>query len=189
MRHSIQLHAFLESSRANGPGRRAVVWVQGCSIGCPGCFNPATHPPHAGKAVPVDDLFARIQAAGPAIEGVTLSGGEPLEQRPAVLDLLERLRSDTALSTLVFTGFTLDQVRRMPDAGRLLRCIDVLVAGPYDAARPVGRGLLGSANQEVHLLTPRYTPADLEAVPELEIVVGPTGEVGVTGIAPPDLRW
>ena len=40
---TLRLHAFLPRSRANGPGWRSVVWVQGCSLGCPGCFNPQTH--------------------------------------------------------------------------------------------------------------------------------------------------
>ena len=37
------LHAFVPASRANGPGLRAVVYVQGCSLQCAGCWNPDTH--------------------------------------------------------------------------------------------------------------------------------------------------
>jgi pyruvate-formate lyase-activating enzyme len=40
---TLRLHQFLPSSHTNGPGLRAVLWVQGCSLGCPRCFNPATH--------------------------------------------------------------------------------------------------------------------------------------------------
>src|SRR3972149_712339 len=39
----LRLHALLPRSRANGPGMRAVIWFQGCTRGCPGCFNPETH--------------------------------------------------------------------------------------------------------------------------------------------------
>jgi pyruvate-formate lyase-activating enzyme len=44
----IRVRAFEPASRANGPGLRAVVWFQGCTRACPGCFNPATHDPRGG---------------------------------------------------------------------------------------------------------------------------------------------
>lgn len=75
---TLRLHAFLPRSRANGPGWRSVVWVQGCSLGCPGCFNPQTHNrEEVGEAVEVAEVMQRILAAG--TEGVTVSGGEPLQ--------------------------------------------------------------------------------------------------------------
>lgn len=182
---AVRLHAFLPRSRANGPGWRAVLWVQGCTLGCPGCFNPHTHSPHGGEIVPVDDLFRRLRAAGPDLEGVTLSGGEPLQQADPVLAVLERVRGETALSTLLFTGYTWDEVQRLPEAARLRACVAVLIAGRFDARRPAARAWLGSANQTIHCLTPRYTPADLLAVPAAEIILGPDGQVSVTGLGPP----
>src|SRR6266852_4410273 len=140
MAESLRLHHFLPSSRANGPGTRAVLWTQGCSLGCPGCFNPQTHSFDGGELVPVDDLFARLVALGDSIEGVTVSGGEPLQQRPALLSLLLRVRAETSLSVLVFTGFTWDELRSLPDADTLLACVDVLIAGRYDQARRLAVG-------------------------------------------------
>ena len=58
----LRLHQFLPASRANGPGLRAVLWVQGCSLGCPGCFNPQTHPFNEGQPVPVENLVSQIVA-------------------------------------------------------------------------------------------------------------------------------
>jgi anaerobic ribonucleoside-triphosphate reductase activating protein len=46
---TLQVHSFLESSSVNGPGQRAVIWLQGCSIGCPQCWNPTTHLRSAGS--------------------------------------------------------------------------------------------------------------------------------------------
>ena len=184
---SLRLHRFLPRSRANGPGARAVLWVQGCGLGCPACYNPATHTTGAGEAVAVADLCARLAALGDGIEGLTVSGGEPLQQRPALLELLRRVRRETALSVVVFTGFTREEVGRLPEAGEVLACVDVLIAGRYDATRRVARGLLGSANKTVHFLTARYTAADLEAVPPAEVVITAAGEVVLSGIDP--LRW
>ena len=183
----LNLHAFVPRSRANGPGTRAVVWVQGCSLGCPGCYNPTTHPFAGGEAVAADDLCARIAALGDGIEGVTVSGGEPLQQRAGLLALLRRLRAETRLSVLVFTGFRWDEVQRFPEAADLLACVDVLIAGRYDATRHLAQDLRGSANKMVHFLTGRYGPADLGAVPAAEVVIGEGGEIVATGIDP--LRW
>ena len=157
MAERLRLHAFEPASRANGPGLRAVLWARGCSLGCPGCFNPETH---------------------------AFAGGEPLQQRPALLAFLRRLRERTRLSVLVFTGFSWDEVRRFPEAEALLACIDVLLAGRYDAAKHLGRGLLGSSNKTAHFLTDRYGPADLAAVPPAEVVITADGEVVASGIDP-----
>ena len=184
---ALRLHQFLPASRANGPGVRAVLWTQGCTLGCPGCYNPDTHPFSGGELVAVDDLFRRLVALGDGIEGVTVSGGEPLQQRPALLALLSRLRAETRLSVLVFTGFTWEEVQRFPEAPALLGCVDVLIAGRYDRQQHLARDLRGSANKTVHFLTPRYGPADLAAVPPAEVVLTPDGEVLASGIDP--LRW
>jgi anaerobic ribonucleoside-triphosphate reductase activating protein len=182
----LRIAGFLPRSHANGPGSRAVVWTRGCSLACPGCFNPHTHPFTGGELVAVDELFDKI-AGSADIEGVTVSGGEPLQQRQALQLLLIRLRRDTRLSTLVFTGFTWDEVQRLPDAGALLAAIDVLVAGRDDDRQRLARGLRGSANKTVHLLRGRYGAGELDAVPASEVIIGADGAIEITGIDP--LPW
>lgn len=179
----LRLFAFLPRSRANGPGERAVVWVQGCTLKCPGCFNPGSHNAHAGEAFSVETLVAKI-AALPGIEGVTISGGEPLQQRRPLLRLLKRVRFDLGLSTIVWTGFTWEEVGRMPDAGRLLQLADVLICGRFDQTRRIARAMRGSDNKTVHFLSGRYTLADLEAVPESEIIISPAGQITISGVGP-----
>lgn len=74
----LRVHRFLPFTRAEGPGNRACVWVQGCPIRCPGCFNPGTWPTGGGEEVAVEDLADRILDVKD-IEGVTFLGGEPFE--------------------------------------------------------------------------------------------------------------
>ena len=183
-RQRIRIHELMPVSRANGPGTRAVIWVQGCSLGCPGCFNPQTHPTRGGRTVPVSSLLEEILALGDEIEGLTVSGGEPLEQLAQVAALLDGVRSGSDLSILLFTGYTWRELERMPGAARLVDRVDVIVAGRYVAARRSARGLRGSANQTVHFLTDRYTPADLERVPAAEVTISTSGEIVATGIDP-----
>jgi anaerobic ribonucleoside-triphosphate reductase activating protein len=135
----------------------------------------------------VDALFQRIVALRNTIEGITISGGEPLQQCRALLSLLRRVRRGTRLSVLVFSGYAWDEVRRMSDANALLDCIDVLIAGRYDQTQRLARDLRGSANKTVHLLTDRYTMDDLHSTPTAEVIITAEGDVVVSGIEP--VRW
>src|SRR5438270_747298 len=138
----VRIHAVEPASLVNGPGRRAVVWFQGCTLGCPGCFNPDTHSSSGGSLVETAQLAEQFGQLAGMVEGVSISGGEPFQQPEALLDLLERLPA--GLGRLVFTGYTLDEVKRMPLGQRILRQVDALVAGRYVAARHLGVGLLAS---------------------------------------------
>lgn len=186
----LRINCFLPLSHANGPGARAVIWVQGCTLGCAGCFNPQTHPPDGGELVAVGDLFERIAALGKAIEGISVSGGEPMQQPLPLLTLLRRVRQETSLSVLVFTGYTWEEIQRRPAAMALLACVDVLVAGRYDDSQGLApenvneRFLRSSANQTVHLLTDRYRMDDLRSVPTAEVIITVEGEVVVSGVDP-----
>lgn len=184
---ALRIHQFLPQSRVNGPGVRAVLWVQGCSLGCPGCFNPETHSFESGESVLVDDLLARLAALEGTIEGLTISGGEPLQQRLPLLHLLGRVRQETSLTTLLFSGFTWAEIQQMPDAEALLACLDVLIAGRYEAGQRLARELRGSANKTVHFLTNRYSLSDLQALPPVEVIITAEGEIMVSGIDP--MKW
>ena len=178
----MKLHAIEPRSRANGPGARFVVWFQGCTLGCPGCFNPATH--GDGPASDVGEVIAQLRAARD-IEGISLSGGEPFQQPEAAHALLEAAR-ELGLSTLAFSGYTLEEATAIaPD---VVAKLDVLIDGRYVAGERLATGLRGSANQRIHLLTSRYTLADVEATPVAEIRIGKTGEVVLTGVNPLKLK-
>ena len=186
---ALRLHAVEPRSRANGPGARFVVWFQGCTLGCPGCFNPTTHDATAGRSVPLDELIDQLTrtARDGRIEGLSLSGGEPLQQPAAARSLLEAARR-LGLSTLAFSGYTIDEIRGLPAGPDILARLDVLIDGRYIARDRVATGLRGSANQRIQLLTPRYTLADVEATPVAEIRIGPTGDAILTGVNPLKLR-
>lgn len=141
-------------SRVNGPGIRSVVWVQGCTIKCPGCFNPQTHEHEPRRLVDPAELggwLCKIKDT----DGTTISGGEPFEQADAC-EVLAATVSAAGRSVMVFTGYTCDQLRAsaLPAVHRFLASIDLLVAGPYvehlQCAGPTWRA---SSNQTVHALS------------------------------------
>jgi anaerobic ribonucleoside-triphosphate reductase activating protein len=186
MSEFIRTHRFIERTKANGPGWRAALWLQGCTLHCPGCFNPETHSSRGGELLEVDELARRILAIA-GIQGLSLLGGEPLQQRRAVLALLRRLRADGSLSVVLFTGYTLEEVRVMPEGQETLALVDVLIAGRYDETQRFARGLRGSRNKTVTMLTSRYSHTDFEEVPACEVLLDADGVVTINGMDP--LRW
>jgi anaerobic ribonucleoside-triphosphate reductase activating protein len=181
---SLRIHQVLPESRSNGPGLRFAIWVQGCTLGCPGCFNPETHLSQAGIELNVRALLDQVKKVQHRVEGVTISGGEPLQQRKALQAFLTLLRAETSLSVVLFSGFNWSEIQRMPGIESLLACLDVLIAGQYVASERIASGLIGSANKTIHFLTSRYSLADLKAVPSAEVILSPGGEVILSGINP-----
>jgi anaerobic ribonucleoside-triphosphate reductase activating protein len=152
----LQVAAQLAGTRAEGPGWRYAVWVQGCPLRCDGCCNAAMQEFSGGTAHDTAALAATI-AATPGIEGLTLVGGEPFAQAAAGADLAERVRA-AGLTVVVFSGYTLAELRgQVNDAERLLAATDLLIDGPYLAAQASHhRCWIGSDNQQVHFLSDRY---------------------------------
>lgn len=174
---------------AEGPGRRFAVWVQGCSLRCPGCCNPQLFTPRGGTAVAVASLVEQIEQAAREhhLEGLTVLGGEPLEQIDAVTALC-RGASARGLGVIVFSGYRLAQAQHRPGFAQLWASIDTLVDGPYDAERPEpgpaqgGRRFIGSRNQRRRHRSDRYRdPALWIGAPRLEVHLGPDGGFSAHG--------
>lgn len=169
----------MHKSAANGPGERFVVWVQGCPLACPGCWNPDTWSFARRHVVEVEDLAAEILAV-PGLEGVTFTGGEPFVQARALAELARAVRA-AGSSVFVFTGYTLDELEGHARR-ELLAVTDVLVAGRYvEARRTLDLPWRGSSNQRVHFLTDRYSARDIPGTAAAEVHLGADGGIVLTG--------
>ena len=135
---------------ALGFGRRIGIWLPGCSIRCQGCMSLDTwRAPDVWT--PIDAIVDRIEDWFDEADGLSISGGEPLEQAASLSRLLQILRPRIRGDILMFTGHDLDA---LPEgAGEVLENVDALVAGPFDKARPDARPLIGSSNQTIHFFT------------------------------------
>ncbi len=180
----LRIGHVIPRSEVNGPGARFTLWLQGCHLDCPGCFNPQLHDPRQGRAVPAADLLRQILAT-PGIEGVTFSGGEPFLQAGALATLAARLQ-DLGLSVMSYSGFTRRFIEtNLPHGRQLLAHLDILIDGPYLEAQRAPLRWRGSRNQTVHFLTSRYRHLATETAHacghEVEIQIGETG-VAMTGV-------
>src|SRR5438045_3295305 len=161
---TLQVAQIVPCTEAEGPGRRYALWFQGCPLRCPGCCNPEMLPFTGGTPRPVADVLAEVEQTARElnIEGVTLLGGEPLAHAAGAAALARGVRA-LGLSVMVFSGYTLDEARELPDpaVADLLAHTDILVDGPYDRERPdTRRRWIGSTNQRIHILTDRYRADD-----------------------------
>jgi anaerobic ribonucleoside-triphosphate reductase activating protein len=113
-----------------------------------------------GQIVLLAEVVAQLRAAD--VEGITLLGGEPLAHGAGAAALANAAHQ-LGLSVMVFSGYTLEEIRALPDpaASNLLAHTDILVDGPYLRELPEARRRwIGSSNQRVHFLTDRYRADD-----------------------------
>ncbi|MEW5722301.1 MAG: 4Fe-4S single cluster domain-containing protein [Thermodesulfobacteriota bacterium] len=180
--------------RSLGPGLRAVVWVAGCGRRCPGCISPEMQDPGAGRMIGTGTLARRVTGIGLPLTGLTVSGGEPLDQARSLADFLHKIRrARPKWDVLIYSGYLLTEIEdRIPGGPEVLALADVLVDGPYVAEAPAVHPLAGSGNQEVHLLSPRAQALarDYGNPPPFpfELGLGPGNFALLVGVGRPDLR-
>lgn len=181
---NLNIMGYVDESEVNGPGCRAVVWVQGCLRECPGCFNPASWSFEINQVMSIDTLAQKI-LNNPRNEGVTFSGGEPFWQAPALAELARQVKA-AGLNVMSFTGFTLEQLRSPSapaGAEDLLEQLDLLIDGAYIEPLAVNRpdSLVSSSNQRVHLFNPDLSDRLTWASDQIEIHVLKDGSRIITG--------
>lgn len=161
----LRLAGLVPESVVDGPGIRFVVFAQGCPHHCPGCHNPETWDPEAGKLVEVEEILSMIAGAR-LLKGVTFSGGEPFLQAEALSELARGIKK-LGLDLMVYTGYEYEELlelaRTRPAYMELLELTDILVDGPYyEAQRDLTLAFRGSANQR--LLDVQRSLAEAKAV-------------------------
>ena len=180
----LNLMGYVDESEVNGPGCRAVIWVQGCLRECPGCFNPDSWSFEINQLMSVDTLVEKI-TSNPRNEGVTFSGGEPFWQAPALANLARKLKGK-GLNVMSFTGFTLERLQsEYAPAGSqdLLSQLDILIDGPYLQSQAVNSpdSTVSSSNQRVHVFNPAFKDRITWASDQTEVHVLKDGSRIVTG--------
>ena len=142
----IALNHVETPSYVDGPGPRAALFLQGCSIRCPGCQNKALWNEARGTLRDVAGLADELVATGLPI---TITGGEPFDQAEALLQLLWQIRDRAPdVHVIVYSGRTFPEQVTMKCGMGILGEIDVLVDGPYVAEQDSdAMQFMGSANQ------------------------------------------
>lgn len=174
-------------SRVNGPGLRFVLWTQGCSKGCKNCFNPETWSFEKYKLLTPLEIFELIRNSN--VSGVTITGGDPLEQPEELLELLILLESlNLSKGIILFTGFTIDEINKDFLLRKSLNYIDVLIDGRFEKDQRISRGLRGSENQNIIYFSSKIKEEELNIDQEVEVCL--EGDIiSVTGFPSVDRKF
>lgn len=159
----------------NGNGVRVTLWVSGCKHHCKGCHNEWTWDYNQGKDISdpneLNEIFHELEdrLSKDYIEGLTISGGDPLCQDDAaleqLLDIIGWVRTHFSPYTKeykniwLYTGYTLDYIREHGTElqNKVIDSVDVVVDGPYieELRDIVHTPFRGSTNQKIHYITKR----------------------------------
>ncbi len=180
----LNIMGYVDGSEVNGPGSRAVVWLQGCIRECSGCFNSSSWSFDINQLISVEQLAQKI-ISNPHNQGVTFSGGEPFWQAPALTELAKKVKA-AGLNLMSFTGFTLEKLQAPyapAKSQELLAQLDILIDGPFVESLAINApdSLVSSRNQRVHIFNPALQNQMTWASDQTEIHVLQDGSRIITG--------
>jgi len=142
----IRIAGLVEESFVDGDGIRFAIFMQGCMHHCAGCHNPETHALDGGRLVDTKEIISAIKK-NPLLDGITLTGGEPLLQICAANELA-RAAKNIGLNVWCYTGYTFENLP--PNAEILLENVDVLIDGEFiENLRDLDLQFRGSHNQRI----------------------------------------
>ena len=186
MVNTIEVYSITKGTEVNGPGKRYMVHVQGCTLGCKGCFNTITWPTKSETSSSLDIAVLAEDLLDSDIDGITISGGEPLQQPEAVIRLIRILKA-SGVDVLLYTGYTKAEVDDAGYLGTLTDLVDTIVFGRFEKDKLIPQPhtqLRGSYNQEVFTKTGEDSSEG--ASMNLEFHIEP-GKVEITGFPGRDL--
>lgn len=148
----MRVAGFYETSCTNGEGWRSVLFVGGCPHRCKGCQNPQTWDYNYGeKCKNIREYTDNIIKNKNFIDGITLSGGEPFQERniPHLLELVDEVKSHN-LNVWAYSGYRFEELKSHNEFSKLLHKIDVLVDGKFEMEQlDPGIKFRGSKNQRI----------------------------------------
>lgn len=144
----IRLFGTADDSIVDGPGLRYTIFTQGCYHKCAGCHNPKSHDIDGGYLKDIQDILLEI-IANPLLDGITLSGGEPMLQVDPLVEICKEVKK-RGLNIVIYSGFTYEEIIKDAKKKELLQLCDMLIDGKFEQDKK-SLALLyrGSSNQRL----------------------------------------
>lgn len=180
----LRLGFQIDRSEIYGPGIRSVYWLQGCTLACKGCWNTQFWPSRGGDLIDVDRLLSELSCRQ-GIEGITLLGGEPLQQAQQVEQLMMGCKK-LGLTVFLYTGYEMHELD-----STMKRCVDLadlVVMGRFvQTRRNTNLRWRGSENQRLLIKNPKYKYMEITEQNEVEIHLDTSGGIRVVGYGESEL--
>lgn len=138
-------YCIVENEHLYGPGKRVLIFLQGCSIHCEGCVNRHLWAFGCGKSATTEEVLEFCVKN--EVEGITLHGGEPLDQAAGLYPIVKGLK-EKDFSIILFTGYNKKELNSVQK--KIWNLSDLIVCGRFDIKkRNVYLQFRGSTNQRV----------------------------------------
>ena len=182
----MKISSIIPISEVNGLGPHYTIWVEGCTLKCPDCFNPHTHDLTSGMEKKISHLLQDIKKywLKKQIIGLTLTGREPFHQINEVIQLTKQIKSQTNLGIIILTGYSPKELLRLPSIKSVTENIDLIIAGLYLREFKIQSGLRGSSNKNYLYYSDFYKKFVLDEIPLMEVIANEVGEIIISGIEP-----
>lgn len=130
---TLRLLMTYKETIVDGVGLRYSLYFAGCSHACPGCHNEYSWNPKHGNVLTYEKLeeITKEINENTLLDGITISGGDPLFNPVDMLKVLKFLKKNTKKNIWLYTGYTLEQVREDELRRKCLEYVDVLVDGRF----------------------------------------------------------
>ena len=148
----INIHRYevVENEHLYGPEKRLLLFTQGCSLRCKGCTNQ--HLWEFGKGI--DVTIEEILNQCTDLDGITLHGGEPLDQANVLVELIKKLKQQEK-TVILFTGYIFKELNKVQKQAWLSS--DMVISGRYEEEkRNIYLQFRGSTNQRVYTHQGKY---------------------------------
>lgn len=145
----IRIFGTANDSIVDGPGMRYAIFCQGCMHACKGCHNPKSHAMDGGKVIDTQVILDEIETNS-LLDGITLSGGEPMLQPQPLLEISKKVK-EWGLNIVLYSGYRYEEILQLGSMQKeLLSLCDILVDGKFEEDKK-SLALLyrGSSNQRL----------------------------------------
>lgn len=148
----INIHRYevVENEHLYGPGKRLLLFTQGCSLHCKGCTNQHLWEFGVGKNVTINEILNQLND----LDGITLHGGEPLDQADSLNELIRKIK-EQGKTVILFTGYTYKELNFIQR--QVWLNADIVISGRYEEnRRNIYLQFRGSNNQKVYIHKGKY---------------------------------
>jgi anaerobic ribonucleoside-triphosphate reductase activating protein len=139
----IYIAGIVYGSMLDGLGLRTAIFFSGCTVKCEGCHNKEFWNIAEGKEFFIDDLVNEIKNKTPQ-KKITITGGEPLEQKEALIKLIDNL---DGFDIGLYTSYSIDSIEES-----ILKKLRFIKTGKFEVSKKINHSFYGSSNQNLYFL-------------------------------------
>lgn len=182
----IRVHKIMtvENEHLYGPGKRLLIFLKGCNLHCEGCINQHLWSFEGGTLMKADEIFEICKKEN--VVGITLHGGEPLDQAEELMELIDLVKFSKK-TVILFTGYQKKELGKKQK--EIWNKSDIVIAGRFQFGKKnVNLQFRGSTNQRVYTHSgpyKNYKTTDGYTVAILTL--GDDGKIDVNGFLTEDI--